>query len=157
MRKSPSAYWKESKLPDDDVTPEPTEPVETFDAEYVATLRRENAERRAAARDAEEALTATRTSLDLAHARLLVLEVADATRDALADPSDLLANVDPTTLVGEDGTPDAEKIKAATAELLGRKPHLARPTKPTGNVDQGARPPSAPVFDFAGALRRAAT
>lgn len=88
--------------------------------------------------------------------RLLALEVADAARGLLADPSDLLAHVDAAELTDDDGAPDAERIRAAASALVERKAHLAPRTGPTGDVDQGARAPSAPGFDFADALRSAA-
>lgn len=141
--------------PETEPEPEPGEDG-TFPAEVVTRLRREAAERRVAARDAEEATSAANARLEALGARLLALEVADATRGVLADPTDLLAHVPAADLVDEEGNPSAERIKAAAAELVTRKAHLAPPTRPSGDVDQGARAPSAPVFDFADALRRAA-
>lgn len=127
-----------------------------FDADYVTTLRREAAERRVAARTAEERATAASARLEAQSARLLALEVAEATRGVLADPSDLLAHVEADQLTGEDGEPSAERIRAAATELVARKAHLAPRPAPNGNVDQGAREPAPEPFDFAEVLRRAA-
>jgi hypothetical protein len=56
----------------------------------------------------------------------------------LADPADLLEGADTAALLGDDGAPDPEKVKAAVTELLGRKPHYAK--RISGEVGQGARP-----------------
>jgi len=56
----------------------------------------------------------------------------------LADPADLLDGTDTTVLLGDDGAPDPEKVKAAVSELLARKPHYAK--RISGDVGQGARP-----------------
>lgn len=128
----------------------------TFPAEYVANLRREAAERRVAAREAEQATATATARLEALQGRLLALEVAAATAGVLADPSDLLTFVNAADLADDDGNPDAEKIKSAAVELASRKPHLAPRLGPTGDVDQGARAPGPEAFDLAGALRLAA-
>ena len=56
----------------------------------------------------------------------------------LADPADLLDGADATALLGDDGAPDPEKVKAAVTELLARRPHYAK--RISGDVGQGARP-----------------
>jgi hypothetical protein len=103
--------------------------AETFPREYVEQLRRENADRR---KRAEE--------LEGRNARLVAgLLRAEVVADGrLADPADLLEGADAAALVGEDGAPDPEKVKAAVTELLGRKPHYAK--RISGDVGQGARP-----------------
>jgi hypothetical protein len=103
--------------------------AETFPREYVEQLRRENADRR---KRAEE--------LEGRNAKLVVgLLRAEVVADGrLADPADLLDGADTTGLLGDDGAPDPEKVKAAVSELLGRKPHYAR--RISGDVGQGARP-----------------
>ena len=118
------------------------------DAALVARLRREAAERRTKAKAAEEALAAARS-------RVLALEVREATRGILADPSDLLAHVGADRLLDDDGEPNADKIAHAARILLEAKPHLASRT-PAGDVDQGARGKIAETFDFAALLRGAA-
>jgi hypothetical protein len=103
--------------------------VETFPREYVEQLRKENAERR---KRAEE--------LEGRNAKLVagLLRAEVVTDGRLADPADLLDGVDATALLGDDGAPDPEKVKAAVSELLGRKPHYAK--RISGDVGQGARP-----------------
>lgn len=50
---------------------------------------------------------------------------------AFADPEDAIAFLgDPTKFVGDDGSVDADAIKTDLADLLQRKPHLARQTEP---------------------------
>ena len=118
------------------------------DAALVARLRKEAAERRVTAK-------ADKAALEAARGRVLALEVKDAARGILADPSDLLAHVAAADLLDDDGEPDAEKIAAAARALVAKKAHLASRT-PAGDVDQGARGKPAEVFDFAALLRGAA-
>jgi hypothetical protein len=101
----------------------------TFPREYVEQLRKENADRRKRAEELEG------RNAKLVAGLLRAEVVADG---RLADPADLLDGADPTALVGEDGAPDPEKVKAAVTELLSRKPHYAR--RISGDVGQGARP-----------------
>jgi hypothetical protein len=56
----------------------------------------------------------------------------------LADPSDLLDGATHGVLLGDNGAPDPEKVKAAISELLARRPHYAKGIG--GDVGQGARP-----------------
>jgi len=111
----------------------------TFPAEYVRELREENAKSRTKAKRADD-LTAR-----------LVTSIAAGT-GRLADPSDL-----PVTdaLMDDDGYPDAEKLTAAVADLLERKPHLAS-TRPVGDVGQGSRSEVAPMVSLAELLRSGA-
>ncbi|HEX9993820.1 MAG TPA: hypothetical protein VGB14_12905 [Acidimicrobiales bacterium] len=125
---------------------DPPEDADTFPRSYVERLRAEAADRRTAARDAEaraEALTR----------RLLTAEVARAVDGVLADGDDLTAHVPAAELVGEDGLPDAERIRAAAEALAERKPHLA--ARRFGEADLGVRR-QAPSFDLAAVLRDAA-
>ena len=130
--------------------PEPPaeEEPDTFPREVVERLRQEAAERRTAARTAEE-------RAERLQERLVAAGVALHARGALEDPTDLLAHVDAAELVDDDGAPDAERIRAAAAALVERKPHLG-PRRPTGNVDQGARTAAPPPFDLSEVLRQAA-
>jgi hypothetical protein len=50
-------------------------------------------------------------------------------------PADLLDGADATALLDDEGAPDPEKVKAAVAELLARKPHYAK--RISGDVGQG--------------------
>lgn len=127
-----------------------------FPADYVQRLRTEAAQRRVEARTATEASTTASATVEALRGRLLALEVAAAAAGILADPTDLLAHVDADQLNDDDGNPDPAKIKAAATELVSRKAHLAPRPGPSGDVDQGARPPAPEGFDFAAALRRAA-
>lgn len=59
--------------------------------------------------------------------------------ERLAVPADLLSlgGVELADLLGEDGVPDAEKIKAAADQLVTDRPGLAAPKRPTGGMGQG--------------------
>lgn len=112
---------------------EPTAEVEeteqepdTFPREYVENLRREAAEHRTGRTAAEERSEA-------ALSRLRLAAIHSATRDVLADPTDLQWSDDMTD---EEGWPDAEKISAAASALVEAKPHLGRVR---GDVGQGFR------------------
>jgi hypothetical protein len=142
---------------DNTTTEQEPGPDGRFDADYVTKLRGEAAERRTRAKAAEEALQAATGRLEALSGRLLALEVGEAARGILADPSDLLAHVPAEELTGEGGDPDPARIKSAAAALVERKAHLAPRPIVSGDVDQGARPPGPEPFDFAEALRRAAT
>ena len=52
--------------------------------------------------------------------------VVDAATPLLHDATDALANIDLTTVVTDQGTADAEKLKTALDDLVKRKPHLAK-------------------------------
>lgn len=107
-----------------------------FPRQYVEQLRRENAEARTRAKKSEDL------------SRALVTAYAAST-GRLADASDLPVTAD---LMDNDGMPDAEKVTAAVAELLERKPHLAA-TRPVGDVGQGVRGDAAPMVSLAELLR----
>jgi hypothetical protein len=114
---------------------DPLEESETFDREYVQRLRDEAATQRIRAKRADEA-----------EARLRVLTIEAATRGVLTDPTDLPWS---EQHADDDGWPDADKIRAAAEELVGRKPHLARPS---GDVGQG-RHTEEETVSLAGLLR----
>jgi len=126
-----------------------------YDAEYVQKLRGEAADRRTAAKAAEDALAAAQKTARVTSERLLAAEVRDAARAILADPSDLLLNTEATELVGDDGQPDTDKIKAAAEALVAAKPHLAA-KRVTGDVGQGARGATTPPAVTFGDLVRGA-
>jgi len=137
-------------MTDDQITTEPVQEAltpdaekpeaesATFDASYVRGLRSEAAAHRRKATEAGARLTAMEVELgELREARLhRAVSDANATRRArLADVSDLWTFTDTADLVGEDGAPDPERIEAAIAELVLRKPHLAiSPGAPTRGV-----------------------
>lgn len=95
---------------------------QTYDAEYVKTLREEAAASRVRAKRTDEA-----------EAKLHELAIAQATRDLLMAPDDIGWTPD---LADEHGWPDHDKIRAAAEELIARKPYLARVR---GDVGQGQR------------------
>lgn len=59
-------------------------------------------------------------------AGLIQTAVLDAAKDRLHDATDALAGIDLTTVVGDQGVVDADKIKTAIDDLVARKPHLAK-------------------------------
>ena len=125
----------------------PVDEQQTFDADYVKSLRDEAVkhrhEKKAADSRAQEALD-----------RLLSARV-EALGSDMADPSDLLAQVDKNSLFDEDGFPDDEAIKTAMADLLDRKPHL-RTRDARGDIDQGGRGEQVDSFSFNDWLKNAA-
>jgi hypothetical protein len=102
---------------------------ESFPREDVEQLRKENADRRKRAEELEG------RNAKLVAGLLRAEVVADG---RLADPADLLDGADTAALLGDDGAPDPEKVKAAVADLLTCKPHYAK--RISGDVGQGARP-----------------
>lgn len=106
---------------------------DTFPREYVERLRREAADHRTTAKQAQEAL-------DPLQQRLHALLVERTGR--LADPSDL--PFDPAHL------DDEAALTAGVDELLVRKPHLAS-RRVVGDIGQGAGEPK-PAVNLAGLL-----
>jgi hypothetical protein len=107
----------------EDLPEAPGEDDQTFDAKYVRELRQEAA--------------ANRVRADRASTRLLELSLSTYGA-ALADPADLLVYEDQATILGEDGLVDADKVQERVADLLRRKPHLAKPVY-TQDIGQGPR------------------
>jgi hypothetical protein len=115
---------------DDSVQPEQAieaqtdtqEAVQTFDAEYVKSLRAEAAEYRVKAKRADALAKQALTALVKADGRLI-------------DPSDMEFSED---LLSKDGTVDAQALEAALDALIDAKPHLAR-KRPTAPLAQGVR------------------
>lgn len=105
--------------------------ADTFPRSYVEKLRRENAEQRAKAKNAEDLAAALWSERVKATGRL-----ADATDLPLPE------GVDPM---------DPEAVDTAVADLLGRKPHLAARV-PRGNAGQGYQPEGA-TYSLGAALR----
>jgi hypothetical protein len=99
-----------------------TEPQATFSADYVKSLREENAKYRLKAKQADNL------------ARVLVTEYARGT-GKLVDASDLSYSDE---LLDVDGNPDAEKVRDAVDALIASKPHLAA-IRPIGDVGQGTQ------------------
>jgi hypothetical protein len=115
-----------------------------FSREYVEKLRAEAAERRVRAKRAEDL-----------QARLLDAVIREGTAGILEDADDLRRHVDEATLVDDDGYPDVVKVRAAAETIAATKPHLAR-RRPTGDIDQGARPESSGDVNLAEMLRELA-
>jgi hypothetical protein len=99
-----------------------TDPQATFSADYVKSLREEGAKYRLKAKRSDNL------------ARVLVTEYARGT-GKLVDASDLNYSDE---LLGEDGNPDAQKVRDAVEALIASKPHLAA-IRPVGDVGQGTQ------------------
>lgn len=125
-----------------------------YPAEIVQNLRREAADRRRKARDADQARQAADDRVAQLSERLIAASVAQHAT-TLADPADLLAHVDAADLTDDDGMPDPAKITSSATALLVKKPHLAS-RRPAGDIDQGARSDAREAVDFADVLRGAA-
>ncbi|WP_431903653.1 hypothetical protein [Nonomuraea sp. bgisy101] len=78
--------------------------------------------------------------------RTVRAEIKAAAADAFADPSDAAAFLAAESYVGDDGEIDAEQIKKDLADLLERKPHLAKAKRngPKPDPSQGAKPGGTP-------------
>lgn len=122
---------------------------------------RDKSEVEKAAERAAAAEQRMRALLDRAvKAEVRALAVSD-----FADPADAIAFLDLSSYVDEDGEIDSERIKADLADLLERKPHLAkkapaepekrRPPAPDMTQASSANKPSSsnPEDIFAGFLR----
>jgi hypothetical protein len=128
-----------------------TESSDTYGADYVKSLRAENADRRKAAQAATEKAAGLEADLAKANervsalqSRMLRAETERIGRDLMADPSDLMSFTESLSeLLTEDGEPDEGKIKTAIVELLKAKPHLSKQRQAAlADVGQGkAGPP----------------
>ena len=132
----PAEDAQEAPAPGEDDPEQPDDPEaepegDTFPREYVEKLRRENAEARVRAQQADQ------------YAERLHVELVRQL-GAFADPTDL--PFDPEHL------DDPEKLRRDASALLMAKPHLAARV-PRGNIGQGYQPePPAPV-SLSGMLR----
>lgn len=100
-------------------------------------LRRENQAMRDRAKTAEsevERLAATVASLQSREVARL------AEGHGLAAGADLLREVELAEVLGEDGTPDPDKVAAAAAEVLEANPHWRSKFVPRGAPDYAAKP-----------------
>jgi hypothetical protein len=143
----------------------------TFDAEYVANLRKEAAryrtEAKAAASELEKQRQASMSEAERAVAEAEARgrtaatsefgkELAQTQFDALAgrrnpdfDTAKALKRLDLASLLDENGRPDAKEIRAAVEDLV------PEPSGGLPSFDGGARN-TAPATDFNQILRRAA-
>lgn len=150
----------------------------------IEKLRRENASHRTrnkeleplaeAARQAEEAkkseverlaeqVAAAQQQVTAARQAAVQSEVRALAAPTFADPADAAAFLG-DAYVGDDGSVDSDRIRADLADLLERKPHLARPQDgprrpapdPTqGSSGNGARTASDPGAQFAAFMKGA--
>lgn len=114
---------------------------ETFPRSYVEELRAEAAEHRVKSKENAESMETFRNAY-----RAAVLK--EATRDVLAEPIPWSDDFD-----GENGLPDAGKIREAAEALALEKPQLARVR---GDIGQGFRGEQDAPVDLAGMLRAGA-
>jgi len=92
--------------------------------------------------------------------RAVRAEVRALAAAEFADPDDAHAFLDLDSFVGDDGEIDTDGIRKGLADLLKRKPHLARdagpraprPDRTQGSSGNGNRTPNSPEAEFAGFL-----
>jgi len=167
----------EQQAPSDPAPQEGQEPVEpkTFDADYVANLRKESAKYRTEAKAAAVELDKVR-SASLSEAEKAVAEAekrgrsaaatefgqrlvrsdfvaAAARRNAEFDAAAVLDDLNLARFVGEDGEPDTAAIGKAVERLV---PELSAGSPRPPSFDGGARTTPPPAVDMNTALRRAA-
>lgn len=89
-----------------------------------------------------------RQALAKANDRILAAEIRAAAKGELVDPDDALTFIDRSSFeVGDDGSVDTDAIRAAVADLISRKSHLAarrEPARVEGSADGGTREASRP-------------
>lgn len=128
-----------------------------------------------AARQAEEAkkteverlaeqVAAAQQQVTAARQAAVQSEVRALAAPMFADPADAVTFLGSADYVGDDGLVDSDRIRADLADLLERKPHLARPQDgprrpapdPTqGSSGNGARTASDPGAQFAAFMKGA--
>lgn len=72
--------------------------------------------------------------------RTVTAEIRAAAAATFNDPEDATAFLDRASYVGDDGDIDTAQIKTDLADLLKRKPHLAKRSGPKPDPSQGAKP-----------------
>jgi len=112
-----------------------------------------------------EQLTAAQDRVKAVQARAVRSEVRALAAAEFADPDDAHAFLDLDAFVGDDGDIDADSIRDSLADLLKRKPHLAKPAdnsprrpapdRTQGSSGNGARSSSDPGVIFAGLMDQA--
>jgi chromosome segregation ATPase len=119
-------------------------------AKEAEDAKKSESERLTAALEAERARIAALTE------RTVRAEVRGLAAEKFADPEDAAAFLDLAAYVSEDGDIDAAQIKTDLADLLKRKPHLAKaadPRRPAPDRSQGSsgngRTKSDPAAEFA--------
>lgn len=119
----------------------------------------EDAQKSEAQRLAEQ-LAAAQESVQVFRQRAVRAEVRALAAAEFADPDDAHAFLDLDAFVGDDGEIDTDRIRKGLADLLKRKPHLARdagpraprPDRTQGSSGNGNRTPTDPASEFAGFL-----
>lgn len=76
--------------------------------------------------------------------RTVTAEIRAAAAATFNDPEDATAFLDRASYVGDDGDIDTAQIKTDLADLLKRKPHLAKRSGPKPDPSQGAKPGGTP-------------
>lgn len=71
--------------------------------------------------------------------RTVKAEIRSLAAEGFADPNDAHLYLDLSKYTGADGEIDPDAIKADLATVLTAKPHLAKATRPAGQVDQGVQ------------------
>lgn len=115
--------------------------IEALELE-IANLREGSEPKDRVAAEIEKAKKeATSAALQAANARIVRSEIRALAAGTFADPADAVAFLNPDDFgVNDDLEPDSEAIKAALAELLKSKPHLAAQGKRWGGGgDNGPR------------------
>lgn len=112
-----------------------------------------------------EQLAAAQDRVKAVQARAVRSEVRALAAAEFADPDDAHAFLDLDAFVGGDGEIDADGIRDSLADLLKRKPHLAKPAdnsprrpapdRTQGSSGNGNRSPSNPGETFAGLMAQA--
>jgi hypothetical protein len=114
-----------------------------------------------------EQLTAATQRVQVFQQRAVRAEVRALAADGFADPDDAHAFLDLESFIADDGDIDSDGIRKELAELLKRKPHLAKPAdmsprvpkadRTQGSSGNGNRTPNDPGEEFAGFMNRALT
>ncbi|MFC8273752.1 hypothetical protein ACFUJR_14765 [Streptomyces sp. NPDC057271] len=97
--------------------------------------------------------------------RAVQSEVRALASAGFADPEDAHAFLDLDSFVNSEGDIDSDAIRGSLADLLQRKPHLAKPVgnsprrpapdRTQGSSGNGNRTPNSPAEEFAGFMQRA--
>lgn len=107
-----------------------------------------------------EQLQEARQHVQAFRQRAVRAEVRAQAASEFADPDDAAAFLDLDSFVGDNGEIDTDSIRQGLAELLQRKPHLAkdagprapRPDRTQGSSGNANRTPNKPEDEFAGFL-----
>lgn len=102
-------------------------------------------------RASERAESAEKRAAAMAQ-RTVRAEVRALAAGTFADPSDAAAFLDPVDFVDDDGDVDTKKVEKALADLLKRKPHLAKEQAPP-SFDGGARTTAGAPTDMNALIR----